>query len=227
MIHNRLKELREKNGYKSAKEAADAMGVNLSTYTQHENGTRQPGRDMIQKYAAFFHSTADYIVAGKLATMVKPNFGRALPSYLASENNGIPVKGFVRAGIWQEAYKPEREANLPIPADLRYPGRVQFALEVQGESMNKRFHPGEYVVCVAYDGDPRPDEVYVVQRQRGDLFEATLKIARPVSRQRLELWPDSTHPDHQSPLVLLAGQQEDGESIEIIGKGVGAYRRVG
>jgi DNA-binding XRE family transcriptional regulator len=50
----RLKQAREKSGYHSAKAAAEAMGVAVPTYIQHENGTRGFPAERAARYARFF-----------------------------------------------------------------------------------------------------------------------------------------------------------------------------
>jgi transcriptional regulator with XRE-family HTH domain len=50
----RLRELRTRAGFPSARQAAQAMGVALATYTQHENGQRAFTADQALDYAAFF-----------------------------------------------------------------------------------------------------------------------------------------------------------------------------
>jgi transcriptional regulator with XRE-family HTH domain len=59
----RLRAAREKAGYDSAKAAAEAMGIAVSTYLQHESGirgyTRQVGR-----YARFFKVRPEMLAFG-------------------------------------------------------------------------------------------------------------------------------------------------------------------
>lgn len=217
-IHERLKAARERH-FATATEAAKAMGVNTNTYAAHENGSRGFGRAAAAQYAAKYGVTLDYLLTGKQVVMEKPD--QVMVS--STKVGGIPVKGFVRAGIWQESYRPERDKSLPIPKDLRYLGRDQFALEVQGESMNRRVKPGAYVVCVPFDGNVPNDKMVIVERSRAGVFEATIKVVRIGVGRRVELWPDSDHPDHQEPTVLDGDTVKDGEEIAITAKVIGVY----
>jgi len=62
--HARLKRAREAAGYKSAGEAARALGVARATYAQHESGRRQFGPAKAEQYATFFsgYRIVDYFL---------------------------------------------------------------------------------------------------------------------------------------------------------------------
>jgi len=65
---DRLRMIREQRGYSTAVDAANAMGKKVSTYIQHENGTRGSGglpKLAAEKYAAFFRVSLDWLVSGK------------------------------------------------------------------------------------------------------------------------------------------------------------------
>lgn len=62
---DRLRAAREAAGYKNAKTAAEAMGVVVSSYIQHENGTRNLPRDRAKRYAAFFRTTPEWLLYGR------------------------------------------------------------------------------------------------------------------------------------------------------------------
>lgn len=60
----RLKKARLAAGYKSAAEAARALGMKLETYHKHENGMNGLGRNAI-KYARFFKVSLDWLLRGE------------------------------------------------------------------------------------------------------------------------------------------------------------------
>jgi transcriptional regulator with XRE-family HTH domain len=65
--NERLIAVRSKK-YRTAVEAADAMGLKRATYIQHENGTRGSGsipRGPAQRYAQFFRVSLDWLLTGK------------------------------------------------------------------------------------------------------------------------------------------------------------------
>ena len=59
IIGQRLKEIREQRGLKS-KDAAAALGMNLSTYNHYENGIRFPKLDTFYEICQFYDADPDY-----------------------------------------------------------------------------------------------------------------------------------------------------------------------
>ena len=62
---NRLKKAREVAGFESAPAAARALGVNVTTYAHHENGTRGFKKDSAQQYARRFKVSAEWLLFGR------------------------------------------------------------------------------------------------------------------------------------------------------------------
>ena len=218
--HERLRLAREKV-FKTAKEAAETMGVSYVTYAAHETG-RNGFANHAAKYAKVFHTTVDYLLTGRHPDTSASRQSAAIDV----DGGGMIVRGYVRAGIWQEAYAVDGDAQtLPISADRRYPSHLQFALEIQGESINKRARPGEYAVCVEWRGPIQPNDIVVVERRRTGLFEATIKVAKIGPRNTVELWPDSDHAAHQTPIILDPNDARDGEEIAVVAKVLGFYRK--
>ncbi|HET6407155.1 MAG TPA: helix-turn-helix transcriptional regulator [Chthoniobacteraceae bacterium] len=64
--NERLRQVRSRR-YATAKEAAEAIGVKVPTYSQHENDTRNLGgipRKAAERYANFFKVSLDWLMAG-------------------------------------------------------------------------------------------------------------------------------------------------------------------
>lgn len=220
-IHERLKAARERM-FETAAEAASALGVNYQTYAAHENGSRGLRRDAAIRYAKFFNVSLEYLMTGRKSTY-RVDAGSKLAPIV--DGDGMPVKGFVRAGIWQESYVPESDlTSLPISADSRFPRHLQYALEIQGDSIDRRAKPGEYAVCVEWHGPVQPDDVVIVERRRAGLFESTIKVVKAAPAGTLHLAPDSTNAVHK-PLLIRESDLKDGEEIAIVGKVLGYYRR--
>ena len=220
--HERLRAARERM-YRTAAEAAQALGVSYQTYAAHENGSRGLRREAALRYAKFFNIPLEYLLTGRKSTQRSIEGTR--PALIVAEGDGMPVKGFVRAGIWQETYAPENDlATLPISADTRFPKHLQFALEIQGDSIDRRAKPGEYAVCVEWHGPIQPDDVVIVERRRAGLFESTIKVVKPSTKGTLVLAPDSDNPNHK-PIVIREADIKDGEEIAVVGKVLGYYRR--
>lgn len=63
--NERLKIARENSGYLSATDAANGMGMPVSTYTQHENGIRGFPAKSAPKYARKFKVSEEWLLFGK------------------------------------------------------------------------------------------------------------------------------------------------------------------
>jgi SOS-response transcriptional repressor LexA len=74
-IASRLREAREQRGYKTAREAAEAMGVVYSTYSGHERYGKIRTAEL-ERYAKFFGVSIDWLLSEKGLT--KPS-GRSIP----------------------------------------------------------------------------------------------------------------------------------------------------
>ncbi|MCR9214816.1 MAG: S24 family peptidase, partial [Proteobacteria bacterium] len=110
-----------------------------------------------------------------------------------------------------------------LPIDERCEGKKRFCLEVRGNSMNKEFKPGSWVVCVEFDvfnDEVEDGAVYVVDHKLHGETDSTLKELRIREDGKAYLWPNSDDPAHQQPLEMKG--PEDTE-ISIRSKVVGAY----
>lgn len=117
--NHRLKIAREQRGYRTAKEAAEAMGVPVTTYTQHERGERGIPRGRASQYADFFRTTPEWLLFGREAAV------------RAKGPKAIPLVGYVGAG--SQAYffaKAEAKRHVPAPPQATDTTR---AIEVRTE----------------------------------------------------------------------------------------------
>jgi SOS-response transcriptional repressor LexA len=214
---DRLKRAREKSGYASAKGAAEAMGVSVATYIQHENGTRGYPAVRAERYARFFRVAPEWLLYGKSSN--------AQPAELGPR---LFVKGAVAAGIWKEAWEtPEDEWEVFTGrADIAVPIQRRFGLRVVGESMNEVYPPGTILECVRYDQkEPIPSgkRVIVIRKKVGGGVEATVKELARDENGAEWLVPRSTNPAYQA----FRGDQPDSPdivSVEIVGIVVASTR---
>jgi hypothetical protein len=63
-INQRLVKARQRAGYVTATEAAEAHGWKAPTYLAHENGTRGIRREKLKLYARTFRVTVDWLLNG-------------------------------------------------------------------------------------------------------------------------------------------------------------------
>ena len=67
-VHDRLRQARLERSYTYASEAARAMGMDLSSYRAHENGSRGLTIKSAMRYAAFFGIDFEWLITGKRET---------------------------------------------------------------------------------------------------------------------------------------------------------------
>jgi SOS-response transcriptional repressor LexA len=213
----RLKSARERSGYHSAKAAAEAMGVPVATYIQHENGGRGYPATRAERYAKFFRVPAEWLLFGKGSTLSHVELGPQLF-----------VVGEVAAGVFREAWKWEQEDWKAFTgrSDLHAPAHKRFGLKVTGDSMDEIYPEGTILECEEYDGDYviQSGKRVIVQRSRHDgSVESTVKELRRDPEGVEWLVPRSHNPMHQA----FRGDKPDSPSIarvEIIAIVVAATR---
>ena len=99
-MHVRLLQARERAGYASAIQAANAMGIAYPTYAAHENGMRGFSRSA-DRYARFFKVSLDWLMTGRGEGPGKPAVTRPAPK--------SPLAAF------DDAVTPEREHAFDSP----------------------------------------------------------------------------------------------------------------
>lgn len=139
----RLKAAREKAGYDTAKSAAEAMGVAVATYIQHENGSRGYPADRAQRYARFLRVTPEWLIygrgsanegtsetvpvvgyvgAGSVATLFAEGQGPLdyvePPQNATADTVGLKVQGVSLGPVWDEAVLFYDDVRSPVTPDL-------------------------------------------------------------------------------------------------------------
>lgn len=161
MLGEKLKQLRLNNGLKQ-KDLSEFLNINRVTYTNYENGKREPDNDTIKKLAEYFNVTTDYLL------------GRDKPLLEITEvprQRKIPIIGTVRCG-------PNGLAFEDIDGDIFVSEEIAgdiFALMCKGDSMNGLgIFPGD-VAIVRKQQDIECGELAVVIVNG---YEGTLKRVR-------------------------------------------------
>lgn len=213
---DRLKAARIKAGYATAKSAAEAMGVTVSTYIQHESGVRGFPAGRAARYAKFFRVAPEWLVY---------NRGSSEPIPVEPTLTELPMVGPVQAGAWLaiDDTSQEEPPMMAAAADRRYPHARQWLREVRGDSMNARnIFPGDYVHIVELTGSGinlNSGMIVEVIRARdgGSLREITLKEVEIGERGEVILWPRSLNPRWSEPLILRAANDEADIEVMISG----------
>jgi SOS-response transcriptional repressor LexA len=198
----RLKNARKRSGYPSAKAAAEAMGVPVATYIQHENGGRGFPADRAERYARFYRVPPEWLLFGK-GSVTHVELGPRLF-----------VIGEVAAGVWKEAWKWEQDdwQEFTGREAVAAPIHNRFGLKVAGDSMDELYPPGTILECVEYDGSEliESGKRVIVQRTRVDgSIESTVKELRRDPDGAEWLVPRSTNPIHRA----FRGDQPESPSI--------------
>lgn len=208
---NRIKELRVARDLTQA-QLAEMIGTTDATIQRLESGKRQ----LTQRWAEQ--------ISLVLGVDVSEVFGSILPATTA----GLSVIGEVQAGVWREIDFADEPKHPPLPLgpDPRYQNKQQFALLVQGESMNRVFTPGTFIVCVSWTDigrNPKEGDIVVVERRRDGMVETTVKKIA-IQNRKLVLMPDSTDPRFQNPIELEGSLERD--EIVITALVVGRYEQL-
>lgn len=212
---DRLKALRIKRGYATAKDAADAFGWNPVTYRSHENSTRNIPLYAARKYAAALGVTVSHIVSSSNGSETEP----------VNHVVHVPVIARVSAGTFRYDEPIEYE-GVPVPAVPRtdVAAALQYSVIVDGPSVNKRIADGAFAICVPFDSYPggaQHGQLVHVVRERAGLYENTIKELR-FGAKGMTLMPASIDPRYQEEIVLGSGD-DDGTTVTIRGVVIGAY----
>ncbi len=121
------------------------------------------------------------------------------------------VRSALQGGVWRDSLEwPGTDwYALTVPGDSRWPGIERFALEVHGSSMDRLYPAGSIVICVRFSDigrEPQSGEkVICLRRASSGGYEATLKEYQ-LDKGRHVLWPRSSDPDFQQPIILPGPQ---------------------
>ncbi len=155
---------------------------------------------------------------------------------VAHDIRGLAVAGKVSAGNWMEiganAALHDTPVTIEIPADPRYRANEQYAVVVEGTSINRVAQPGDFLV-VADIGQPRDGDLVIAIRTRcqAGLREVTAKrfcmLGDVIELRHDSVDPrytDTNHPDYQAPIRFqLNHQPDDDTEIEIRGIVLGVW----
>ena len=148
----------------------------------------------------------------------------------------VQVCGEVQAGVWKEAQEwPASDwYGITVPYDAAYASLKRYGLVVKGQSMNRVFQEGSVVIVVNFSElgrRPRNGD-YVVAMQRStmsDSFEATIKAVQIKDNGQMVLWPQSTEPEFQTPIILPAPEETvchsaaESPDVTILALVIGSY----
>lgn len=150
-LADRLMQARKRAGYENASDAAAAFGWPAPTYLAHENGSRNPKQEAVERYAAAFRVPVAWLLLGE-PTLVEPATRDAPPTARrapfdpprrTANNRDIPVYGVAACGsdggfqmngeVVDRVQRPPALINVP----------KAFGIFVIGTSMEPRYAEGD------------------------------------------------------------------------------------
>lgn len=201
-----------------------AFGHPSAIRNMRTGATKDPGIHTLEKLAPVLKAPVEWLAFG---------IGALTEAVSSAVQLYLPVTGEVQAGMYREhdtsidhpVYPP-----LPVPADPRWPASAQFALITRGTSINRVAEDGDFLACVdaqAINYSGREGDLVIVQRSRfgGAMIERTAKRYRK-KEEVFELWPDSTDPEFQTPIIVDPHDPEEGTEIRILALVAWVHRAV-
>ena len=219
---DRLKQARIRRGFESAADAARALQMSEPTVRAHENGTRKLRWDVAQRYARAYGVDATWLMDGDRKPSSKAGLENPVTPKLAN------VYGVVAAGLWFEddGWQTPKFEDVPV-VPMKYRGVQQTAWKVIGPSMDLvGIIDGGFVVTVPYwevRVAPQDNDLVVVEQRDGSKIERSVKQVL-ILPETIELWPRSSSPEFQRPIVIPRDHSADSSAVELIGLVVGFYR---
>lgn len=226
---NQLKKLREARGM-TQETAAEGMGISRSQYIKLERGDRRLTEQYIVAAAEAFGVTpAEVIADDALESALGPPMSRS--------GQQPRFAGYVRAGLF-ETFDPDFQQDYVAVPDFVQTqpgyGKIrQYAYQAKGDSMNQvGIDDGMWIVAadandfIDQNGDLETGDIVVVERTRMQRAEREMTLKElHFFRDRYELRPRSTNPEHQ-PIVVRHDHNVDADGVEvkIVGILLTAYR---
>jgi transcriptional regulator with XRE-family HTH domain len=221
---------------KRVRERMDALGLNAfqaakdaglgSSYVRDilRGKTRVPNAENIAKLATALKTTPEFLMGRSSGdSTIRP---------VAARVEGVPVLGRVAASAWYAVDDHtiddiDYDDIERIPSVSGYPVEWQFGMIVEGNCLNKIAQDGDRLVCldlIKSQIDIQEDDLVIVERTKfnGEMRQRTAKRVKR-TKSGFELWPESTDPAHQEPILL--DDAVKGENIRVWAKVLWVLRK--
>lgn len=203
MVHNKLKEMRERAGL-TQQQLAEKIGVTQQTIWYYENGRREMKSGVLVELSNALECT--------VSDLLGLNEVKGVVQQARSPSHPMPVVGRIAAGTPREAIYQTGETH-EAPESLWEAHPDGFWLEVSGNSMNRLFPEGT-LVLVDPDEEVRNGDVGVVF-VNGD--DATLKRVY-FDGESVRLHPESHDPEYQDRVIDR--EDPDAPEVRVLGRAV-------
>lgn len=162
---HRLRSARLDAGFRTAAEAALALGLAVTTYINHENGTRGFSRHA-PVYAQHFGVDLEWLMTGRAGTAAGDET-RATAAFLSAASadisSDLPILGTAAASIVGAVTLGRTVGYERRPPALRNVPDA-YALYVAGDSMIPRYFPGDIVYVNPHRPCRQGDDVVIQTR---------------------------------------------------------------
>lgn len=226
---NRIRQLRKQLDLTQG-EFADRMGgVTRGAVGNWELG-KGIKRDNLVRIAETFGSSVDWLATGNGQPLAGDNPQLTTNLIRTGKMDQVQVTGFVKGGVWQDMTELGGDDGMHefVPSSSDYPAEWQFALIVDGNSINRVANHGDRLVCldlVKSRVDIQDGDLVIIERRRfgGQMVQRTAKRVRQTTRG-YELWPDSTDPAHQET-ISYETDRPDEDSVIVTAKVLWVLRK--
>lgn len=199
----------------SASAASRAAGLGQDYIRDLKRKVGHPGAESLAKLAKALKVSPDFLLTGKTGS----------PTV---EVVGLPVVGVIEAGQFRDITLVSQDEDYPtvnvVKDERNFPHARQYALRVSGDSMDKYFPNGSFVICAEF-GDTglalKPGLVLHVERSVAGthLVETTLKEVEVENGTRY-LAPRSSNPRHKR---IEVNGDDDMIEYQVRGVVIGSY----
>lgn len=199
----RLKEMRERAGYKSQKEAAAAFGVGYTRWNNWETEKNFMPIDVASNLCDFLGCTMDELAGSEQGTEKVIRAKRSL-------SRDVPIVGTIAAGSAKEAIE-QSDRYHPLPDGVYDKAADLVWLEVSGNSMNRLFPDGS-LVLVDRSARVRNGDVAAVFVNGDDVTVKRVYL----DGKSVVLHPESYDPDYMDRTI--DSSSPDAPAVHFFGK---------
>lgn len=201
MFAKNLKYLRKQRGY-TQKDLSDKLGRLATSIGNWENGVSTPPIKVLAELSKIFNVSINDLMEKDLAQPEVEYVGVIQVPILAKCSAGKPD------------YPVEDIIGYTVVPENDFINRNLFALEVNGDSMDKEFESGSRII-VDRDAVVENGQIAVV---RVNGYDATVKQVR-YEDDKIILIPKSNNDEHYPQIYSTD------DEVEIIGKVVGSFKK--
>jgi SOS-response transcriptional repressor LexA len=155
------------------------------------NPERSPKLETLMALARVLECSLDYLIDPDVPDMPT---GQQLIQIKSAAS--VDIKGLVGADLWQNPRRlsdPPQLGRVKIMLDHTATEAPSYALQVVGDSMNRRAPDGSFVIIVPDEGrTPIAGEMVVVRQEQNGLVEQSLRRVQRTATG-FELAPESTN----------------------------------